>query len=156
MRISKYILIIAAVLTGCKSAEKLAQKCADRFPVKAETVYIPGESRYDTTYIAGDTMVLQDTIRVECDSAKQVITKYVYRTVNCPDSKVITQYVTDTVRITQENTAKTAYLQLSIDALTEKNKGQGKALLWLSVGCFVLLVWTLRNPIISLVKKIFA
>ena len=101
-------------------------------------------------------MVLQDTIRVECDSAKQVITKYVYRTVNCPDSKVITQYVTDTVRITQENTAKTVYLQLSIDALTEKNKGQGKALLWLSVGCFVLLVWTLRNPIISIVKKLIA
>ena len=152
----KCIIIISLFLFGCKSAEKLAQKCADRFPVKAETVYIPGESRYDTTYIAGDTMVLQDTIRVECDSAKQIITKYVYRTVNCPDSKVITQHITDTVRITQENTAKTAYLQLSIDALTEKNRSQGKAILWLSVGCFVLLVWTFRNPIIGLVKKILA
>ena len=123
MRISKYILFLAIAFPACKSAEKLAEKCADRFPVKAETVYIPGESRYDTTYLAGDTMVLQDTIRVECDSAKQIITKYVYRTVNCPDSKVITEHVTDTLRISQENTAKTAYLQLQVDALTTKNKG---------------------------------
>ena len=149
------MLVLALVLPACKSAEKLAEKCADRFPVKAETVYIPGESRYDTTYLAGDTVVLQDTVRVECDSAKQVITRYIYRTVKCPDAQVITEHTTDTIRISVENTAKTAYLQLSIDSLTEKNIKLGKALLWLSVGCFVLLAWTFRGPIISVVKKLF-
>ena len=53
MLISKSILLMALILPACKSAERLAQKCADRFPVKAETIYVPGESRRDTAYIAG-------------------------------------------------------------------------------------------------------
>ncbi|CAL1518213.1 hypothetical protein MMC2321_01954 [Chitinophaga sp. MM2321] len=154
MRISNYIIAITLFACSCASEKKLAQKCADRFPVKSETVYVAGESRYDTAYIAGNTMILQDTVRVECDSAKQVITKYVYLSAKCPDSKMITVHTTDTLRISKEDTAKTTYLQLQVDVLTSKNEVQRKAILWLSAGCLVLLAWTFRNPIISMAKKI--
>lgn len=149
------ILILCCILVACTSEKKLAKKCADRFPVKSETIFLPGESRYDTAYISGDTMVLQDTVRIECDSAEQVIVKYITQKKKCPDNQVITVHTTDTISISQEDTAKQVYLNAQVKILTDKNKMLWKSVLWLAGVSLVLTLWTFRGQIISIVKKIF-
>lgn len=82
------ILLIAISLSGCLSQKKLAQKCADRFPIKEEIKEI---IIIDTILTQGDTIVVHFK-----DSSLPVI---------CPPNKIITK--TKEVKITSENTAKT-------------------------------------------------
>lgn len=87
----RYIFILI-LLSGCLSQKKLAQKCADRFPVKEE---IREVIIIDTIQSAGDTIVVHFK-----DSSLHVI---------CPPNKTITK--TKEVKITAENTAKTELLK---------------------------------------------
>ena len=106
------ILIIVS-LTGCLSQKKLAQKCADRFPIKEE---IREVIIIDTIQNAGDTIVVHFK-----DSSLPVI---------CPPNKTITK--TKEVKITQENYAKTHLLkqehQKEIDQLIADCDKQIKSL----------------------------
>ena len=106
------ILIIVS-LTGCLSQKKLAQKCADRFPIKEE---IREVIIIDTIQSEGDTIVVHFK-----DSSLPVI---------CPPNKTITK--TKEVKITQENTAKTELLkqehQKEIDQLNADCDKQIKSL----------------------------
>lgn len=87
----RYIFILI-LLSGCLSQKKLAQKCADRFPIKEE---IREVIIIDTIQSAGDTIVVHFK-----DSSLPVI---------CPPNKTITK--TKEVKITAENTAKTELLK---------------------------------------------
>ena len=86
------LLLIAISLTGCLSQNKLAQKCAERFPVQEqikETIVV------DTIYTKGDTITMGLG-----DSSFSFV---------CPPTKTITK--TKEVKITAENTAKTYLLK---------------------------------------------
>ncbi len=67
---SLFLLVsVLATLAGMTS-KKWAEGCAERFPVKGSTVFVKGEIRYDTAYLAPDTLVFTDTVTVDCDSAE--------------------------------------------------------------------------------------
>lgn len=87
----RYIFILI-LLSGCLSQNKLAQKCADRFPIKEE---IREVIIVDTIQSAGDTILIHFK-----DSSLPVI---------CPPNKTIIK--TKEVKITQENYAKTHLLK---------------------------------------------
>jgi len=82
------LILLASSLTGCLSQKKLAEKCADKFPIKEEIKEI---IIIDTIQSAGDTILVHFK-----DSSLPVI---------CPPNKIITK--TKEVKITAENTAKT-------------------------------------------------
>lgn len=98
------ILIIVS-FSGCLSEKKLAQKCADKFPVKEEIKEI---IIIDTIQSKADTVLVHFR-----DSILPVI---------CPPNKIITK--TKEVKITAENTAKTHLLkqdhQKQIDKLNDE------------------------------------
>lgn len=102
-------LIIFVFLTGCISQKKLAQKCADRFPVQEQIKEI---IVIDTIYTKGDTITMG--LR---DSSFSFV---------CPPNKTITK--TKEVRILTENTAKTHLLkqnhQKEIDDLNDEYRKQ--------------------------------
>ena len=82
------ILLITISLSGCLTQKKLAEKCAEKFPIKEE---IKEVIIIDTIQSAGDTIVVHFK-----DSSLPVI---------CPPSKTITKI--KEVKIKAENTAKT-------------------------------------------------
>ncbi len=87
------LLIFSLFLTGCLSERKLAETCAEKFPIKEE---IKEVLVIDTIQSAPDTILVHFK-----DSVLPVI---------CPPSKTIT--LTKEVIKTQENTAKTQSLKL--------------------------------------------
>ena len=99
------MILLAGALTSCMTEKNLAQKCADRFPNTPTVEYVQGSTVYDTAYIPGDTLVFTDTIRMECDSARQVITVPIYQQKACPPVQVRTVSRVDTVVKTVENRA---------------------------------------------------
>ena len=107
------LILLASSLSGCLSQKKLAQKCADKFPVKEE---IKEVIIIDTIQSAGDTIVIHFK-----DSSLPVI---------CPPNKIITK--TKEVKITAENTAKTYLIkqdhQKEIDKLNDECDKQIKSL----------------------------
>ena len=105
------LILLASSLSGCLSQKKLAQKCADRFPIKEEIKEI----------IIIDTILTQgDTIHFK-DSSLPFI---------CPPNKIITK--TKEVKITAENTAKTYLIkqdhQKEINKLNDECDKQIKSL----------------------------
>jgi len=89
----KKIFIFSLFLTGCISERKLAETCAEKFPIKEE---IKEVLVVDTIQAAPDTILIHFK-----DSVLPVI---------CPPSKTIIQ--TKEVIKTQENTAKIEALKM--------------------------------------------
>jgi len=129
--------------------------------VRSSTEYIPGATVYDTVYRAGDTLVFIDTIRAECDSARQIITVPVYKQKVCPPAVTIREFRIDTITVTKENTAKTRAAELRAQAAEakalewgEKNLQKTRRILIDGVIIVGLLGWTFRKPIVGLIKRV--
>lgn len=104
------ILFVMFALQSCMSNKKLAQKCADKFPIKDSTVIV---ERVDTTYV----VVKGDTIRVPFKSGDSIV----YKLVQCPPKKVAQVIKYKEKVVYQENTAKVAVLKIYSDSLKVKN-----------------------------------
>jgi len=114
-------------LSGCKSIEKykasnqFATDCADKFPVKTDSLYIEGEIKHDTliTYNYGvDTLTM-------VKEGPEVI-KYINR--DRIVNKTVTIRKTDTVIHYRENTARIAAYQAEIATLSsDVAQWKGKA-----------------------------
>ena len=90
----KKILVFSLILTGCLSEKKLAETCAEKFPIREQ---IKEVLVIDTVQSAPDTIMVHFK-----DSILPVI---------CPPSKTIT--LTKEVIKTQENTAKIESLRIN-------------------------------------------
>lgn len=90
----KMILVFSLFLTGCLSEKKLAETCAEKFPIREQ---IKEVLIIDTVQSAPDTIMVHFK-----DSIFPVI---------CPPSKTIT--LTKEVIKTQENTAKIESLRIN-------------------------------------------
>lgn len=88
------LLIFSLFLTGCLSEKKLAETCAEKFPIREQ---IKEVLIIDTIQLAPDTILVHFK-----DSILPVI---------CPPSKTIT--LTKEVVKTQENTAKIESMRIS-------------------------------------------
>lgn len=104
------ILFVMFALQSCMSSKKLAQKCADKFPIKDSTVIV---ERVDTTYV----VVKGDTIRVPFKSGDSIV----YKLVQCPPKKVAQVVKYKEKVVYQENTAKVAVLKIYNDSLKVQN-----------------------------------
>ena len=89
----KKLLIFSLFLTGCLSERKLAETCAEKYPIKESVKEI----------LIVDTLVNTDTVKIEYKGDSIVLP--------CPPSKTIT--ITKEVIKTQENTAKIESLRIS-------------------------------------------
>ena len=89
----KKLLIFSLFLTGCLSERKLAETCAEKYPIKESVKEI----------LIVDTLVNTDTVKIEYKGDSIVLP--------CPPSKTIT--LTKEVIKTQENTAKIESLRIS-------------------------------------------
>jgi ribosomal protein L14E/L6E/L27E len=92
------------------SNKKLAQKCADKFPIKDSTVIV---ERVDTTYIT----IKGDTIKVPFKLGDSII----YKLVQCPPKKLAQVVKYKEKVVYQENTAKVAVLKIYNDSLKVQN-----------------------------------
>lgn len=90
----KKILVFSLILTGCLSEKKLAETCAEKFPIREQ---IKEVLVIDTVQSTPDTIMVHFK-----DSILPVI---------CPPSKTIT--LTKEVIKTQENTAKIESLRIN-------------------------------------------
>ena len=104
------ILFVMFALQSCMSNKKLAQKCADKFPIKDSTVIV---ERVDTTYV----VVKGDTIRVPFKSGDSIV----YKLVQCPPKKLAQVVKYKEKVVYQENTAKVAVLKIYNDSLKLQN-----------------------------------
>ena len=104
------ILFVMFALQSCMSNKKLAQKCADKFPIKDSTVIV---ERVDTTYV----VVKGDTIRVPFISGDSIV----YKLVQCPPKKLAQVVKYKEKVVYQENTAKVAVLKIYNDSLKLQN-----------------------------------
>ena len=104
------ILFVMFALQSCMSNKKLAQKCAEKFPIKDSTVIV---ERVDTTYV----VVKGDTIRVPFKSGDSII----YKLVQCPPKKLAQVVKYKEKVVYQENTAKVAVLKIYNDSLKLHN-----------------------------------
>jgi hypothetical protein len=116
-------LLFFTNLVGCKSPEKaaaylqkkgkLAEVCANAYPVKETIIYKPGDTVINEITTPGATITRTDTVVVNGET--------VYKTIylQCPQSKVTTKTIHDTVFNTVENTARVAQLQ---GAVADKDK----------------------------------
>lgn len=89
----KKLLIFSLFLTGCLSEKKLAETCAEKYPIKESVKEI----------LIVDTLINTDTVKIEYKGDSIVLP--------CPPSKTIT--LTKEVIKTQENTAKIESLRIS-------------------------------------------
>lgn len=89
----KKLLIFSLFLTGCLSERKLAETCAEKYPIKESVKEI----------LIVDTLVNTDTVKIEYKGDSIVLP--------CPPSKTI--ILTKEVIKTQENTAKIESLKLN-------------------------------------------
>lgn len=89
----KKLLIFSLFLTGCLSERKLAETCAEKYPIKESVKEI----------LIVDTLVNTDTVKIEYKGDSIVLP--------CPPSKTIT--LTKEVIKTQENTAKIESIKLN-------------------------------------------
>lgn len=101
------ILFVMFALQSCMSNKKLAQKCAQQFPIKDSTVIT---ERIDTTYV----VVKGDTVKVPFKSGDSIV----YKLVQCPPKKVAQVVKYKEKVVYQENTAKTALLEMENDSLS--------------------------------------
>ena len=89
----KKLLIFSLLLTGCLSERKLAETCAEKFPIREQIKEI----------LIIDTLINTDTVKIEYKGDSIVLP--------CPPIKTIT--LTKEVVKTQENTAKIESMRLN-------------------------------------------
>lgn len=109
-RISRLLkVLVLFVFTGCMSEKKLAQVCADKFPIKDSTVII---ERVDTTYqyIKGDSIKVPFYLKGEV----------VYKDTICPPVRVPQVTKTKEKIVYQENTAKVKVCELQVQEMSQK------------------------------------
>lgn len=137
-------LLIALLLVqyGCMTEKKWAEGCAAKFPVKESKVYVPGEVKFDTTYVAGDTLVLTDTVTVDCDTVKGIVTKYIYKEKACPPAQIITRYQVDTVVITKLDSAAITVVRIAAQeqqARADRVTGGRDTWRWIAIVCMLMI-----------------
>lgn len=140
MRTAFFLVTILA--SSCMTPKKWAEGCAERFPVKESTVFVKGEIRVDTAYLAPDTLVFTDTLMVDCDTVKGVITKYVNQVRPCPPAQIRTITQVDTVVITEESTAAADAHKRRADTAEAKVErlAEGRnTWRWISIVCFLMI-----------------
>ena len=104
------ILFVMFVLQSCMTNKKLAQKCADKFPIKDSTVIV---EKIDTTYIT----IKGDTIRVPFKSGDSIV----YKLVQCPPKKLAQVVKYKEKIVYQENTARLTIYKILNDSLKVEN-----------------------------------
>lgn len=104
------VVVLMLVLQSCSTNKKLAQKCADKFPIKDSTVIV---ERVDTTYIT----IKGDTVRVPFKSGDSIV----YKLVQCPPKKLAQVIKYKEKVVYQENTAKITVLNILNDSLKVQN-----------------------------------
>jgi hypothetical protein len=146
-----YLIVLGAILLlGCNPAQKAARTlakhpteaakfCAEKFPVKDDTLYLQGGVIIDTIVTVKDSL-----IRVICpkaDTVTVVDTKVKFRTVTVDKTRI------DTITVIRENKANTAYLESEVikhkgDAEKWKEKAQSRMqfILWLAIILVVIIV----------------
>lgn len=110
------IFLLFFGIVGCLTKEKALRKldkdlpkiCADRFPVKDSTIYLPGDTINTVEFFENS-----DTVVIE---SKDTVTLTVTNTV----TKVIRERITDTLRLVRENTARVAALNNEISLIQAK------------------------------------
>lgn len=116
----KKLLFAFVLLSGCMTADKLAQKCADLYPPKIETktdVFVIDSITHETLYVEVPDIMFMDTTECPPSDTLKVIIKE--RVVEQMPGKVVTNTVvqTKTQTVTVENTAKTALFLNEISGL---------------------------------------
>lgn len=142
--LKKYSVFLLAVLllASCMTEKKWAEGCAEKYPVKESVATVKGEIRYDTAYLQPDTLVFTDTVTVDCDTVKGVVTKYVYKEKPCPPAQVRTVSRVDTVVITKLDRAALAASEL--DSQEQRQRADrvtsGRdTWRWISLVCFLVI-----------------
>lgn len=105
------ILFLMFVLQSCMTNKKLAQKCADKFPIKDSTIIV---ERIDTTYVT----IKGDTVKVPFKVGDSIV----YKLVQCPPKKLAQVVKYKEKVVYQENTAKLTVLKLLNDSLIIENE----------------------------------
>ena len=136
---SSLIIVLIISLVSCMSEKKLAQTCAEKFPVR-DSLIVKERVIVDTINIKGDTvtaecppMIVRDTITGE------IIKVPVYRKVACPDKQFIYKTVIKDSLIYKENTAKVSYQNILMQeqANTISKLHFYKKWFWILVICVV-------------------
>ncbi|MBO9151937.1 hypothetical protein ACFOTA_06950 [Chitinophaga sp. GCM10012297] len=157
--LKRYSVLLLLLACSCMTQKKWAEGCAERFPVKASTVYVQGATRYDTTYLPGDTLVFSDTVTVDCDTVKGVITKYINQVRPCPPVQIRTVSQVDTVVTTVENRAALAAEQLRSHSIQVKLDRQVKISRFFTVSTIALsaigFVFLYAGGKLSFITKLF-
>lgn len=145
-------LMAALLLQSCISNRKLAQRCADAFPVRDTIIYID-HYLSDTVYIPGFDQL--DTLFVPCPpNEPDTLIKQVIRRVQAPGKIIrVQKIVRDTVKLDIDSAirAANAELRVKLDELRAQNKiataklnesrrGRGVWFPWLLVGALVALI----------------
>jgi hypothetical protein len=157
-----WLLFAAVLLTSCKAVQKykaspaFARDCADRYPVKSDTVLRPGTVRLDT---------ITHTVTIDCDTVRLTTVQTIagpvqVRTVTKACPPCVQGLRVDTLIVTKENTARVAALQADVAALTaergnlraQRNKAR-KQRNWLVVIVAGAVVWSFRHRIIGMLTK---
>lgn len=146
----RYLIIICMIFCSCMTEKKFAQKCADKFPVKESKVYVPGEVRFDTTYLQPDTLVFTDTVTVDCDTVKGIVTKYIYKEKACPPAPIITRYQVDTVVITKLDSAAISVVRIEAQeqqARADRVTGGRDTWRWIAIVCMLMITAAIFSKI---------
>jgi len=162
-----YIVLIAWCCSGCKIGERAVNKykdssefpkdCADEFPVKTDTVVIPGELRVDSA-------VHYEYVQVPVPGENSIIERLTTKTIT------VTKHRRDTIRVTIEDTRrveqykrvldeqaenhikKVAYLEADLKAANRKVKTRSlqRNISWGLIALFI--AWSFRGRITKLIK----
>lgn len=104
------ILFLMFVLQSCMTNKKLAQKCADKFPIKDSTIIV---ERIDTTYVT----IKGDTVKVPFKVGDSIV----YKLVQCPPKKLAQVVKYKEKIVYQENTARLTIYKILNDSLKIQN-----------------------------------
>lgn len=118
------LTVILTWLTGCttqrkaekyyqKHPEKLAEKCADEFPVK-DSIIVIDSVHFDTLYLEGEPVILKDSFFIKGDTIIKQITK------ECPKVQTITKTVTHDSIIYRRDIAYETTLDYTIQELKQE------------------------------------
>lgn len=138
----RYLIIVCVLFCSCMTEKKWAEGCAAKFPVKESKVYVPGEVKIDTAYLAGDTLVFTDTVTVDCDTVKGIVTKYIYKEKPCPPAQVVTRYQVDTLMITKLDSAAITVVRIEAreqQARADRVTGGRDTWRWIAIVCMLMI-----------------
>lgn len=151
------LLLIFAACNPTKKAARIfdedrpaaAKYCAEKFPVKDDTLYLQGGVIVDTIITVKDSL-----IRVICpksDTVTQVQQVVKFRTITVDKLRV------DTVTVIRENKANTAHLEIELSKYKgdaqkwkEKAKSNFQFILWLAIILLIIIILQLVKSRVKL------